>query len=169
MPLASPGRSTPVERPNPNARTHWSKRVAPTFRPMVTAPTLLEWARICAVVSVSWPRCSASPMVRSATWISGARSKVLCGVTIPRPECRSAIGPVAYFVDLLHWLANKDLADGSAHTALDFLVGSEDETVAGRRPDLRISTGDDPYQEHGDRRFVLDVRFLELGCTLVRD
>ena len=51
------------------------------------APTLLDWARICAVVSVTHPRSWASPIVRSATWICGARLNEVCGVTSP---CSSA-------------------------------------------------------------------------------
>ena len=46
MPAPSPGTSTPVARPKPNRRTHESKRWAPRRRPMVTAPTLLDWASI---------------------------------------------------------------------------------------------------------------------------
>lgn len=52
-------------------------------------------------------------------------------------ECRSIVGPVAYFADLLHWLSDKPLADGSGNTALDFLIGSTDgPALDGRRPDL---------------------------------
>ena len=81
MPLPSPGRSLPVVEPKPKRRTQPSKRRSPSFIPMVIAPTLLDCERICAVVSVSKPRCSFSPIVRSATLISGARLNEVCGVT----------------------------------------------------------------------------------------
>ena len=51
-------------------------------------------------------------------------------------ECRSVIGPAAYLADLLHWLDDRPLSDGSGSSALDFLIGSTDATVQGRRPDL---------------------------------
>ena len=40
MPLSSPGRSVPVGLPKPKRRTHWSNFLAPSRRPIVTAPTL---------------------------------------------------------------------------------------------------------------------------------
>lgn len=54
-------------------------------------------------------------------------------------ECRSIIGPSAYLADLLHWLGDRPLSDGSGSSALDFLIGSASgatTTVVGRRPDL---------------------------------
>src|SRR5918997_532645 len=53
MPWFSPGRSTPVGFENPNRRTQRSKRVAPSFRPIITVPTLDERARMSAVVSLA--------------------------------------------------------------------------------------------------------------------
>ena len=47
MPRSSPGRSTPVGVPKPKRRTQLSKRSLPSRRPIVIAPTLLDWARIC--------------------------------------------------------------------------------------------------------------------------
>ena len=68
MPGDSPGRSTPVGFPKPNARTHLSKRIGPSRWPIFTAPTFEDWARICFTWSVMSPRGSASLIVRSATW-----------------------------------------------------------------------------------------------------
>ena len=45
------------------------------------APTLLDWARIWAVLRVSVPRGCDSPMTRSATWIWGGRLNSLSGLT----------------------------------------------------------------------------------------
>ena len=81
MPRSSPGMSEPVGRPKPNFSTQPLKRSAPSFMPMVIAPTLLDWARISAVVSVTEPRSWDSPIVRSATWMVGARPNEVLGVT----------------------------------------------------------------------------------------
>jgi hypothetical protein len=51
IPRSSPGRSTPVGEPKPKRRTQWSNRRLPSLRPIVIAPTLLDCARISAVVS----------------------------------------------------------------------------------------------------------------------
>ncbi len=44
--------------------------LAPSSMPILIAPTLLDWARICAVVSVSGECSVSSWIVLSATWIS---------------------------------------------------------------------------------------------------
>ncbi len=82
MPRSSPGRSTPVGLPKPNSRTQWSKRFSLSSRPILMAPTFEDCARIWEVVSASGPRTCDSPMVRSATWIVGGRSKTVSGVTL---------------------------------------------------------------------------------------
>ena len=69
--------------PKPNLRTQWSNRFGPSFWPIITDPTLEDWARICDVVSVTAPRSWASPMVRSATWICDGRFSSVSGVTLP--------------------------------------------------------------------------------------
>ena len=68
-PASSPGRSTPVGAPKPKRWTQSLKRAAPSILPILIAPTLLERARICAVVSVSSGCSVSSWIVRSATWI----------------------------------------------------------------------------------------------------
>ena len=55
------------------------------------APTLLDWARIWAVVSVTGPRACDSPMSRSATWICGGRSKGVSGVTVPSSSAPATV------------------------------------------------------------------------------
>ena len=69
-------------RPKPKRLIHCEKRVAPSFIPIVTAPTLEDWARISEVVRVTGPRGCDSPIVRSATWIWGGRSNVVVGLTV---------------------------------------------------------------------------------------
>ena len=51
--------------------------------PILIAPTLLDWARICAVVSVSSACSVSSWMVLSATWIWSGMSKGVLGVISP--------------------------------------------------------------------------------------
>ena len=73
-------------RSKPKRRTQRSNRLGPRRSPIVTVPTLLERARISEVVSVPPPPC-ASSIVRSATWIVGARLNEVWGVT---RRCSSA-------------------------------------------------------------------------------
>jgi hypothetical protein len=50
-------------------------------------------------------------------------------------ECESAIGPAAYFVDVLDFLAHcKPNPHGA--TPLDVLIGNPEKKISGRRPDL---------------------------------
>ena len=81
MPPSSPGRSTPVGRPKPKRRTHLSKRLAPSLRPIITEPTFDDSASIWATVLVPPPPSCASPTVRSATVISYGTSSVVPGST----------------------------------------------------------------------------------------
>ena len=60
MPGLSPGKSIPVGLPKPNRVIHFASRSGRASRAIVTAPTFDECARICATVSVSVPRGSAS-------------------------------------------------------------------------------------------------------------
>ena len=57
----------------------------PRSLPIWIAPTLLDWARISAVVSVSSPCSVSSWIVRSATWIWSGTLKPVVGVI--RPCC----------------------------------------------------------------------------------
>jgi hypothetical protein len=67
--------------PKPKRRTQSSKRRAPRRWPIFTVPTLLDWARICAVVRSTVPRSCDSLIVRSATVIVGGRWKMSVGLT----------------------------------------------------------------------------------------
>ena len=91
MPVCSPGRSTPVARPKPNLRTHLSNRSAPSFRPIITDPTLDDSFRICETVLIPPPPSCASPTVRSATVISGDTSSVVPGSTSPSDSAPATV------------------------------------------------------------------------------
>ena len=91
MPASSPGRSTPVGLPKPKRRTHWSKRRAPSVRPISAAPTLEDSARMPATARVSQPRSCASLISRSATWRTGGRLNVVDGVTLPSSSAPATV------------------------------------------------------------------------------
>ncbi len=52
MPCSSGEYWMPVGWPKPKVSTHWLKRSDPSSRPIVTAPTFEDWARMSEVVSV---------------------------------------------------------------------------------------------------------------------
>ena len=68
-PLPRPAGRRRSGAPKPKRCTHPLKRSAPSSLPILIAPTLLEWARICDVVRVSSGCSVSSWIVRSATWI----------------------------------------------------------------------------------------------------
>ena len=83
MPPASAGRPTSVGEPKPNPRTHLSKRMSPSFRPIITVPTFDERARMSATDRFPFPPSCASPTTRSATWISDGTSRRVSGLMMP--------------------------------------------------------------------------------------
>ena len=76
------GRAAEAEAVDPVAR-RGRPRACCSRSAIVIAPTLIDCDRICAVVSVTQPRSSASWIVRSATWIGGGRLNDVSGVTTP--------------------------------------------------------------------------------------
>ena len=69
-PGLSPGKSMPGRARRSRTLDPLLRRVSPSsVRAIVTVPTFDERWRICDTVIVSVPRCSASWMRRSATWI----------------------------------------------------------------------------------------------------
>ena len=65
--------------------------MAPSFSPIVTAPTLEEWARIWATLIVSVPRGSASEIVRLATRMLGGSVNEVSGVTTPSSSAAETV------------------------------------------------------------------------------
>ena len=68
-----------------------ASRCCPSRSASVIAPTLDERARISATVIVSVPRGSASWMIRSATWISYGRTKLVAGETRPSESAPATV------------------------------------------------------------------------------
>ena len=91
MPDSSPGRSTPVGVPKPKRRTHWSKRLAPSRRPISAAPTFEDSARMPATSRVSQPRACASLISRSATCRIGGSVNGVVGVTLPSSSAPATV------------------------------------------------------------------------------
>ena len=69
----------PVGLPKPKRWTQLSKRRSPSLIPIFTEPTFEDWARMSDTRRVTVPRSWASPIVRSATLISGGSSKARVG------------------------------------------------------------------------------------------
>ena len=76
-PGTSPGKSMPVSLPKPKRAIQSSRRCLPSRSPIVTAPMLLDLARISATFMRSVPRSSASWITRSPTRrAGGSRNEV---------------------------------------------------------------------------------------------
>ena len=91
MPALSPGKSTPVRRPKPKRPIHRSSLSFLSISASVIAPTFDERERICATLICSVPRCSASWMTRSATWIEYGSVNVVPGCTMPSESAPATV------------------------------------------------------------------------------
>ena len=80
-PADSPGKSMPVRLPKPKRSTHEASRPAPRRSAIVIVPMFDDCSTICFTVRRSVPRMCASWITRSATWIVGASTNDVRGVT----------------------------------------------------------------------------------------